>query len=258
MSARDKKDYESSFLPEAAQTDSLRSLKIVLLVVLAAGSLLLIVILINNMRASANPQAGSQTAGEANASSPAEQVAPTRIDIVQGTDGLIARSNDQSITDWQYIGPQSVTTGCNSSLFTALSAQIRFGPTVDLEPADYGSSYCFRGLSSRNGQYVYEGYTVIDSVPLINLVQFRENDRLGLQAFSTQEIVAWQWLGDLPEATCDAVVFSTANPTEINSSQEAVLTVNGIETDTHYCFRAENETGGWGYKHYFFTPEAAE
>lgn len=255
MPTRDKKDYESS-LPPGAASDAWRPFKVALLVVLTAGSLLLLVILINNMRASANPQ-GEGSTGEASASSPADQASSTGIEITQTGNVLTAHSDDQSVTDWQYIGPQSITVDCNSSLFTALSAQIRFGPTVDLEAVDYGRNYCFRALRG-NGQYVYGGHTVSEPAPLINLVQFRENDLLGLQAFSTQEVVSWQWLGDLPDAACDSAVFSGADATEINSATTAVLTVNDVKRDTHYCFRAENEAGRWGYKHYFFSSESAE
>ena len=255
MPTRDKKDYESSLSPGAA-ADAWRPLKVGLLVILTVGSLLLMVILINNIRASANPQSDDQ-AGDVSASSPADQAQPTRIEITQTGSSLTARSDDQSVTDWQYIGPQSITVDCNSSLFTALSAQIGFGPTVDLEADDYGRNYCFRALRG-SGRYVYEGYTVSEPAPLINLVQFRENDLLGLQAFSTQEVVNWQWLGGLPDAACDQAVFSATDAAEINSATTTVLTVNDIERDAHYCFRAENEAGRWGYKHYFFSSESAE
>ena len=166
---------------------------------------------------------------------------------------LIATTDDTEATDWQYIGPNPVST-CGSTLFNSFNQKIRSGNEVVLETLDYGHYYCFRVLSS-DAEYIYKTHLVLYDGRLIEISQdSNSQNEIVLSATHQKEVLSWQHSVQLSDDVCSAEIF--ADPTQFAAGNSLVIDrldlsdADSEPTNVYYCFRAEVEAGSWVYKNH--------
>ena len=251
MSKRDIKDDPSS-LGSTAQFGLRRTLSWLLAMICFLAVVGLLVIAINDTQTLAGAANDSDNQSIADSSSKtALDTTINPITIVQTATSLQAESSNQILSDWQYVGPHTFNS-CQSSLFTSLADKVKSGGLVYLQSADYGKKYCFRAKAQQI--YFYKNYQVKHLAPMINFDQISQKNALGIQAFSNQTVVKWQWLADLDEAECDGGVFNNADQSLIRQTKKAVLQVIPVRLNSYYCLRVQNQADVWGYKLLQLTP----
>ena len=175
----------------------------------------------------------------------------TQIHIEKANGRLKATASVADVTDWQYAGPDSMST-CNSTLFNLTDQVVRYGKEVILESVDYGRYYCFRALDGDN-EYSYQNHLVIHDENSMRIVQDLDSQgQIILRVDDQQGIGDWQNVGPLAEDVCLAETFSTNLPIR-EESQVTVNRVdlslhNAVNSDIYYCFRASNGDGSWSYQ----------
>ncbi len=227
---------------------SLKATKFVLWIVFIFSAVFLILFFgLNSIFAS------SKTEPVIEDNQPLQEVVLLSLEIRQRDGRLIATSDSDDATSWQYVGPNPVSS-CSSTLFNSFDQQIRSGREVILETSDYGYYYCFRVVST-DGEYVYQSYLVFYDGQLIEITQDLNNqNQIVLSAEYQREVENWQYSDRLSDNVCFEEVF--AEPAQIGNSNSLIIDqLNLFETDSeltdiYYCFRAEIEDGSWVYRNH--------
>ena len=184
---------------------------------------------------------------------PLQEVVPPSLEISQMNGRLVATTDSDDATSWQYVGPNPVSA-CSSTLFNSFDQQIRSGREVILETLDYGYYYCFR-IASANGEYVYKSHLVFYDGQLIEITQDLNNqNQIVLSAEYQREVENWQYSDRLSDNVCSEEVF--AEPAQIGSGNLLIidqldsLDSDSESTNVYYCFRVEVTDGNWSYKNH--------